>query len=65
MESALTGMTGQARRLDRAAERIARREDTLTRDVTEVTQAARHHEANAAVFRAASDMMRSTIDLLL
>jgi flagellar basal body rod protein FlgC len=28
-------------------------------------QAGRHHEANAAAFKAASDMMESTIDLLL
>lgn len=65
MESARAGMARESERMDRAAERIAHREDTLVQDVTEVVQAGRHHEANAAAFKAASDMMESTIDLLL
>ncbi|MFP4053135.1 MAG: hypothetical protein ACLFV7_04645 [Phycisphaerae bacterium] len=64
LNSAMQGMEKESRRMDRAAERISRREPTLTRDVTEVTQAAAHHEANAAVFKVASDMLESTIDLL-
>ena len=64
MNSALEGMERETRRMDRAAERISRQEPTITRDVAEVSQAAIHHEANAAVLKVASEMMESTIDLL-
>ncbi len=65
MESSLAGMARETERMDRAAARVAQGTDTLTEDVADVTKAARHHEANAAVFKAASDMMKTTIDLLL